>query len=185
MQKNFKNDLDTKYNDIFRNLYVQWKLQSKKKYEELQSNGLANSGVGSKTMYALMEELINKTICELQQLFINLPTTYNRKISLKELNEYKEKTLNNIEGHINSMEKELMQEYENKLLFIVEINQIFVNNLKGNSKNKIEKIFDEIVNLRKGKKMEGLVIFNIIFTILSFLIGIASLIVGIIGIVKK
>lgn len=185
MQKNFKKDLDTKYNDIFRNLYVQWKLQSKKKYEELQSNGLANSGVGSKTMYALMEELINKTICELQQLFINLPTTYNRKISLKELNEYKEKTLNNIEGHINSMEKELMHDYENKLLFIVETNQIFVNNLKGNSKNKIEKIFDEIVNLRKGKKIEGLVIFNIIFTILSFLIGIASLIVGIIGIVKK
>ena len=35
MQKNFKKDLDTKYNDIFRNLYVQWKLQSKKKYEEL------------------------------------------------------------------------------------------------------------------------------------------------------
>ena len=185
MQKNFKKDLDTKYNDIFRNLYVQWKLQSKKKYEELQSNGLANSGVGSKTMYTLMEELINKTICELQQLFINLPTTYNRKISLKELNEYKEKTLNNIEGHINSMEKELMHDYENKLLFIVETNQIFVNNLKGNSKNKIEKIFDEIVNLRKGKKIEGLVIFNIIFTILSFLIGIASLIVGIIGIVKK
>lgn len=185
MQKNFKKDLDTKYNDIFRNLYVQWKLQSKKKYEELQSNGLANSGVGSKTMYTLMEELINKTICELQQLFINLPTTYNRKISLKELNEYKEKTLNNIEGHINSMEKELMHDYENKLLFIVETNQIFVNNLKGNSKNKIKKIFDEIVNLRKGKKIEGLVIFNIIFTILSFLIGIASLIVGIIGIVKN
>lgn len=185
MQKNFKKDLDTKYNDIFRNLYVQWKLQSKKKYEELQSNGLANSGVGSKTMYTLMEELINKTICELQQLFINLPTTYNRKISLKELNEYKEKTLNNIEGHINSMEKELMHDYENKLLFIVETNQNFVNNLKSNSKNKIEKIFDEIVNLRKGKKIEGLVIFNIIFTILSFLIGIASLIVGIIGIVKK
>ena len=185
MQKNFKKDLDTKYNDIFRNLYVQWKLQSKKKYEELQSNGLANSGVGSKTMYTLMEELINKTICELQQLFINLPTTYNRKISLKELNEYKEKTLNNIEGHINSMEKELMHDYENKLLFIVETNQIFVNNLKSNSKNKIEKIFDEIVNLRKGKKIEGLVIFNIIFTILSFLIGIASLIVGIIGIVKN
>lgn len=83
------------------------------------------------------------------------------------------------------MEKELMHDYENKLLFIVETNQIFVNNLKSNSKNKIEKIFDEIVNLRKGKKIEGLVIFNIIFTILSFLIGIASLIVGIIGIVKK
>lgn len=33
MQKNFKDDLETKYNDIFRSLYVQCKLQSKKKYE--------------------------------------------------------------------------------------------------------------------------------------------------------
>lgn len=184
MQKNFKSDLDTKYNDIFRNLYVQWKLQSKKKYEELQSNGLANSGAGSKTMHALIEELINKAICDLQQLFNNLPTKYNRKISYKVLDEYKKKTINNIDGHINNMEKELKKEYENNLLFIAETNEIFLNNLKGNCKNKIEKIFDEITNLRKGKKIEGLVIFNIVFTILSFLIGIASFVVGIIGVVK-
>lgn len=97
MQKNFKNDLETKYNDIFRNLYVQWKLQCKKKFEELQSNGLANSGVASKFMYTLMEELINKAICDLQQLFNNLPTKYNRKISFKDLGEYKEKTINKID----------------------------------------------------------------------------------------
>ena len=76
MQKNFKDDLDTKYNEIFRNLYVQWKLQNKKRYEELQSKGLANSGAGSKSMYLLMEELANKAICDLQQLFNNLPTKY-------------------------------------------------------------------------------------------------------------
>lgn len=184
MQKNFKNDLETKYNDIFRNLYVQWKLQSKKKYEELQSNGLANSGVGSKSMYKVTEELINIAICDLQQLFNNLPTKYNRKISFKDLNEYKEKMINNIDGHINNMEKELKNEYKNDLLFTAETNEIFINNLKGNSKNKIDKLFDEITNMRKGKKIEGLVIFNIVFTILSFLIGIASLVVGIIGIIK-
>lgn len=184
MQKNLKNDLETKYNDIFRSLYVQWKLQSKKKYEELQSKGLANSGVESKSMYMLMEELINKVICDLQQLFNNLPTKYNRKISFKDLDEYKEKTISNIDGHINNMENELKDKYKNNMLFRNETNKTFLNNLKGNSKNKIDKLFDEITNLRKGKKIEGLVIFNIVFTILSFLIGIASLVVGIIGIVK-
>ncbi len=184
MQKNYKNDLETKYNDIFRNLYVQWKLQSKKKYEELQSNGLANSGAGSKSMYIVIEGLINNAICDLQQLFNNLPTKYNRKISFKNLDVYKEKTINNIDGHINNMEKELKDEYKNDLLLTAETNEIFLNNLKGNSKNKIDKLFDEITNLRKGKKIEGLVIFNIVFTILSFLIGIASLVVGIIGIIR-
>ena len=76
-----------------------------KKYEELQSNGLANSGVCLRSMYILMEELINKAICDLQQLFNNLPTNYNRKISFKDLDGYKEKTINNIDGHINNMEK--------------------------------------------------------------------------------
>ena len=51
MQKNFKNDLETKYNDIFRNLYVQWKLQCKKKFEELQSNGLANQDKDMKNFF--------------------------------------------------------------------------------------------------------------------------------------
>ena len=184
MQKNFKNDLETKYNDIFRNLYVQWKLQSKKKYEELQSNGLANSGVGAKNMYILMEELINKAIFDLQSLFNNLPTKYDRKISYKDLEEYKEKTISNIEGHINNMEKELKDENKKHLLYTAETNEIILNNLKNNSKNKIDKLFDEITNFSKGKKIEGLVIFNIVFTILSFIIGIASLVVGIIGVVK-
>jgi len=184
MQKNLKNDLETKYNEIFRNMYIQWKLQSKKKCEELQSNGLAGSGICSKIMYSLMEEIINETISDLQQLFNDLPTKYNRRISTKELNDYRKRTLKNIHGHIDSMKKELKDNYENKLFFITQTSEIFQNNLECNFKDKIEKLFDEIVNLRKGKKMEGLIIFNIVFTILNFLIGIASLIVGIIGIIK-
>lgn len=181
MQKNFKNDLGTKYSDIFRKLYVQWKLQSKKKYEELQSSGLVNSGGASKIIYVLMESLVDNTICDLQKLFDELPRKYNRKISFKELNAYKEKTMRNIEEHINSMEGELKSEYKNNLVFTAEYNEIFMNNLKENAKDKVEKLFDEINNFRKGKKVEGLVIFNIAFTALNFLIGIASLILEIIN----
>lgn len=180
MQGNFKNDLDTKYNGIFKDLYVQWKLQSKKKYEELSSKGLANSGVCLREKYKLMEKLINKAICNLQQLFNNLPTKYNRKISFKELEQYKERTIKNIDGHINNMEKGFGKEHKKDLLFTTGTNEIFLNNLKSNSKNEIDKLFNGIINLRKGKKIEKLVIFNIVFTILSFLIEIASLVVGIV-----
>lgn len=100
-------------------------------------------------MYMLMEELINKVICDLQQLFNNLPTKYNRKILFKDLDEYKEKTISNINGHINNMENELKDKYKNNMLFRNETNETFLNNLKGNSKNKIDKLFDEITNLRK------------------------------------
>ncbi len=174
MQKNFKNDLDLKYNDIFKNLYTQWKLQSKEKYEELASEGLSNSGIGSNAMYELIEKLINEVIYDLQQLFNNLLSKYNRKMSAEELDEYKEKTINNIEGHINDMEKELKNKYNNNSLFVTESNEVFLNNLKGNSKNKIEKLFDEINNLEKGKKVEV----NVVVAILSLFIGIASLIIA-------
>ena len=174
MQKNLKKDLEVKYIDIFKKLYTQWNLQAKKKYEELQNKGIANSGILVNAMYLKIEELINNAISEIQQLLVDLPNKYNRKLSFDELNEYKEKSIETIEGHINSMEKDVKEKYSKESLCIAESNIIFINNLKYNARNRIEKIFEEIVNLRKGKKVDWLVI-------LSFLITVAGLIVGIIA----
>ena len=174
MQKNLKKDLEVKYIDIFKKLYTQWNLQGKKKYEELQNKGIANSGILVNAMYLKIEELINNAISEIQQLLVDLPNKYNRKLSFDELNEYKEKSIETIEGHINSMEKDVKEKYSKESLCIAESNIIFINNLKYNARNRIEKNFEEIVNLRKGKKVDWLVI-------LSFLITVASLIVGIIA----
>ncbi len=184
MQKNFKKDFEDKYNDIFRNVYVQWKLQHKRKYEELQNKGLSNSGLVTKEMYNLIEQIINQSIVELQELFTTLPIKYNRKISLKDLEKYEEKTKNNINGHIDNMEKDIEKIYEGDKLFPEETNKIFLENIKNNSTLKVEKMCKEIINLRKGKKIEGLVVFNIFFTVLGFLVGVASLIVGILTICK-
>lgn len=184
MQKNFKKDFEDKYNDILKNLYVQWKLQHKRKYEELQDKGLSNSGLGTKEMYNLIEQIINQSIVELQELFTTLPIKYNRKISLKDLEKYEEKTKNNINGHIDNMEKDIEKIYEGDKLFPGDTNKIFLENIKNNSTLKIEKIFKEIINLRKGKKIKRLVIFDIFFTLLGFAVGIASLIVEILTISK-
>ncbi len=184
MQKNFKKDFEDKYNDIFRNVYVQWKLQLKRKYEELQDKGLSNGGLGTKEMYNLIEQIINQSILELQELFTTLPIKYNRKISLKDLEKYEEKTKNNINGHIDNMEKDIEKLYEGNKLFPEETNRIFLENIKNNSTLKVEKICQEIINLRQGKKIERLVVFNIFFTVLGFLVGVASLIVGILTICK-
>lgn len=128
MQKNFKKDIEDKYKDILKNLYVQWKLQHKRKYEE--------------------------------------------------------KTKNNINGHIDNMEKDIKKIYEGDKLFTGDTNKIFLENIKNNSTLKIEKIFKEIINLRKGKKIKKLVIFDIFFTLLGFTVGVASLIVEILTISK-
>lgn len=184
MQQNFREELETKYDDLYKNLYVQWKQQSKIKYEELQEKGLINSGIGIKELYKLIETLVNQTLNDLQSLFENIQISYNRKISLKDLEQYKEKSKKNINGHIEAMHKEIKEKYKNDKLLLTESNEIYIKNLKNNSNNKIDRIHNEIVNLRKGKKIEGLVIFNVVFTLLGFAVGVASLIVGIIALIK-
>ena len=82
------------------------------------------------------------------------------------------------------MEKDIEKIYEGDKLFPEETNRIFLENIKNNSTLKVEKMCKEIINLRKGKKIEGLVVFNIFFTVLGFLVGVASLIVGILTICK-
>jgi hypothetical protein len=184
MQQNFRKELETKYDDLYKTLYVQWKQQSKLKYEELQEKGLINSGIGIKELYKLIETLINQTLSNLQSLFENIQISYNRKISLKDLEQYKEKSKKNINEHIVAMHKEIKEKYKNDKLLLTESNEIYIKNLKNNSNNKIDRIHNEIVNLRKGKKIEGLVIFNVVFTLLGFVVGVASLIIGIIALIK-
>lgn len=184
MQQNFRKELETKYDDLYKTLYVQWKQQSKLKYEELQEKGLINSGIGIKELYKLIEALINQILIDLQSLFENIQISYNRKISLKDLEQYKEKSKKNINEHIVAMHKEIKEKYKNDKLLLTESNEIYIKNLKNNSNNKIDRIHNEIVNLRKGKKIEGLVIFNVVFTLLGFAVGVASLIIGIIALIK-
>lgn len=184
MQQNFSEELETKYDDLYKTLYVQWKQQSKLKYEELQEKGLKNSGIGIKELYKLIETLVNQTLNDLQGLFENIQISYNRKISLKDLEQYKEKSKKNINGHIAAMHKEIKEKYKKDKLLLTESNEIYIKNLKNNSNNKIDRIHNEIVNLRKGKKIEGLVIFNVVFTLLGFAVGVASLIIGIIALIK-
>ena len=107
MQQNFRKELETKYDDLYKTLYVKWKQQSKLKYEELQEKGLINSGIGIKELYKLIETLINQTLIDLQSLFENIQISYNRKISLKDLEQYKEKSKKNINEHIVAMHKEI------------------------------------------------------------------------------
>lgn len=184
MQENFKKDFEDKYNDIFKNVYVKWKLQHKGKYEELKDKGLQNSGIGTKEIYNLIEQIINQSILELKKLLTTLPIKYNRKISINDLKKYEERTKKNINGHIDNMEKDIEKLYEGDKLFPGETNRIFLENIKNNSTLKVEKIYQEIINLRKGKKIEKFVVFNMVFIVLGFLVGVANLIVGILTICK-
>lgn len=180
MQKNFKADLDSKYDEILRSLYVKWKKQFKFNEEQLAQNGLLKSGAGVNSFYNLIEKLVKETLENIKELFNKLPEKYNRKILESDMKKYQDKIINNIKGHISLMDKEINEYYKEDKLFSNESNKIRITNIEQNAENEIKRIFNEIENYRKGKKIEGLVIFNIFFTISSFFIGLVSLIISII-----
>lgn len=171
MQVNFKNEFEARYTEIFKRLYVEWKKHSKDKTKELQEKGIYNSGVGRKMMCELAETLIYDTIDEIQWLFETIQKEYNREIPLKDLEQLTNVLKESINGHIDIMNKDIMDGNDMRIESI----GIFINNLKQNSKIKLDRMYDRIVNLRKGKRIEKLIIINTI-------VGIVSLVVSIIGV---
>ena len=65
MQKVLKNEIDTRYKQILRNLSSNWKIELKNKYEELIGKGLHTSGRGIQTLYNLIEKSIYNSINKL------------------------------------------------------------------------------------------------------------------------
>lgn len=174
MKKTMENEIDKRYSEILRNLYVNWMLGLKNKNEELKSKGLDTSGVGIEIIYNLIEKLAFNTCENLDNMFEDIKKEFNTKIPLKVLKKYIDKSINSIFGHLNNMQEDIANKFGNDIL--VQSNESSINNIKGNVKAKLERIYDKNKNLQKFKKIEWLVIINTIATIGGFIISIIGLI---------
>lgn len=91
MQEAMKDELDARYGYILRSLSVNWKLESKSKYEELIREGLNTSGAGVESMYNLIEKLVFNSIGNLDNIINQISKEFNNVIHFKELkNTYKD-----------------------------------------------------------------------------------------------
>lgn len=173
MKESMQKEIDKRYEEIFRNLYVNWKFKFKNKKEELLSIGLNASGVGVTSMYDLIEKLIYDTIENLDKMFEDIKDEFKAKIPLKYIKQYLEKSEKAIYNHIAEMEKEILNQYDK--LFINESNNSKINNLKGNVKLRLERIYDRNKNLQEYRKVEWPVVIEIIIGIIGLILAIIAL----------
>lgn len=176
MQKVMKNEVDTRYNEILRNLYVNWKSQSKNKSVELKRTGLNTSGVGIKSMYDLIEKLIFDSIESLDNTINQISKDFNTVIPFKDLKKYVQAFEKAIYGHIDGMQKDIRDMFGEITPSCEASFENTICNIKGNAKSKLDRIYTKNKNLQKFKKIEWLVIFNTIVAILGLVVGIMSLV---------
>lgn len=174
MKQEMKKEINIRYTEIFKKLYLDWKIESEFKYKEITDRGLNKSGVGIKMMYDIIEKLTHKTIEELDNMFQDINREFKTDIPLKYLREYINDGEEAIHKHIKNMEQELTKKVEKRFTKDSSI-EIKINNLKQNAKIKMERIYDKNKNIHNFKKIEWLVIINTIATIGSFIIGIIGL----------
>jgi len=180
MQKVMKNEVDTRYNEILRNLYVHWKLESKKKYEELTEQGLNTSGIGVKSLYNLIEKLVFESIENLDNMINQIYKEFNAVIPFKELKKYIQGFEKSIYGHIDSMQKDIKDIFNTSAQLSEASSELKVNNIKGNTKAKLDRIYLKNKNLQKYKKIDWLVIINILTTVIGVSVAIISLLIQLI-----
>ena len=170
MNETIKKEIEKRYFDILQNLYLSWKLNLKDNKEKL-----VLSETGIRYIYDLIEKLVYQTIENLDKMFEDIKSEFKVKIPLKYLKQCLEKSTKSIYNYIDEMEKEILNQY-NKVLDI-ESNNCKINNLKGNVKSKLERIYDKNKNLEEFKRIEWLVIINTIATIGGFIVSIISLVI--------
>lgn len=173
MKKSMKKEIDKRYSEIFRKLNIDWKLELKRTQEELISKGLNTSGIGVKSFYDLIDKLVYDTIEMLDKMFDKIKEDFKSKIPLKDLKQYTQKSEENILANINEMEKEILSKVD--AILVNATNELRINNIKGNAKAKLERIYDKNKNLNNYKRIKWLVVINTVATIGGFILGIISL----------
>lgn len=175
MQKVMKDEVNERYSIILRNLNVNWKLELKNKSEELKRIGLNTSGVGIKSMYDLIEKLVYSSIENLDMEIKLISEEFNAVIPFKTLKHYIQKFEKAIYGHIDSMQEDIKNTFQPMTPSCETSFDTQIDNIKGNTKAKLDRIYSKNKNLQKFKKIEWLVLINTIIALGGLVVGIISL----------
>ena len=139
MQESMKKEINDRYHEILRKLYINWKFKSKSKYEELRRQGLDSSGHAITSMHDLIQALVYISIEDLDNMIKEISKEFNDKIPYKELKKY----INNFEealyGHVDSMEKDVEDKFRGLISICEPSLELWINNIKGNIKSKFKK----------------------------------------------
>ena len=152
MNNEIKSFIDDEYKNIYANLNVNWLKGFKRKIEEVSHKGLANSGVEQNILTNYAVELVNNVNEKIKDLLKDSQEKFNFVMQSNDIEDYINKSINNSNGHLEKMQKDLIDYFDNKKMPLAESCKIQLRNAKLNNKAALDKIKKEMILINKSKQ---------------------------------
>ncbi len=154
MRNEIKLFIDDEYKNIYASLNVNWLKGFKSKIEEISHQGLANSGVEQSILTNYAIELVNNVNEKIKNLLKDSQEKFNFVMQSNDIEDYINKSINNSNGYLEKMEKDLIDYFDKKKMPLVESCKMQLKNAKLNNKAALDKIKKEMILINKSKNVK-------------------------------
>ena len=126
--------------EIFKNLYIDYKIKLDEEYNKIVTKGLKTSGIAINIMHDEVEKLVCETTEKIDNLVSEINTIFEQ-ISSNDLKKY----IKEYKKNINGMENKILEKFKDDKLIDKENIKQKLNNIKENSNYKLNQIIYIIV----------------------------------------
>lgn len=182
MNNEIKLFIDDEYKSIYASLNFNWEKGFKFKIEEINHQGLANSGVEQSILTNYAIELVNNVNDRIKNLIKDSQEKFGFIMQSNEIEDYIKKSINNSNAYLEKMEKDLFDYFCKKKMPLVESCKMRLRNIKLNNKATLDKIKNEMILINKSKNIKKKVkfdkkdIINYVLVALGIIVSIFSII---------
>lgn len=168
--------MERELDDIFNALSAKVQTENKTQREILAEKGILNSGKVFEIERNIISTNIESVLIEISKKFNETSKEFNNKLNKKESEYFTDKIVSNLNGIIDTYYDEIKK--QNVQIMHDGIGEqlgIWKNSLKQNVLSKTKNIFEKMALLNSGKKIESMVMWGIILSVISVIEGAISI----------
>lgn len=173
--------MERELDDIFNALSTKVQTENKNQREILAEKGILNSGKVFEIERNIISTNIESVLIEISKKFNETSKEFNNKLNKKESEYFIDKIVSNLNGIIDTYYDEIKKQNV-QIMHDGSGEQlgIWKNSLKQNVLLKTKNIFEKMALLNSGKKIESMVMWGIILSVISVIEGAISIYIALV-----
>lgn len=162
--------------EIMNSLSASLKIENRNQRYEFEKKGILNNGVVFKLESGLISKKIEDSLEEINKKFNEVSKEFNNKLNKKENEYFINKIVSDLNGIIDTYYDEIKKQNEQIMHDGMEVQLgAWKNSLKQNVLGKTQNIFEKMSLLNSGKKLETMVLWGVILSVISVIEGAISI----------
>lgn len=162
--------------EIMNSLSASLKIENRNQRYEFERKGILNNGVVFKLESGLISKKIEDLLEEINKKFNEVSKEFNNKLDKKENEYFINKIVSVLNGIIDTYYDEIKKQNEQIMYDGMEEQLgIWKDSLKQNILSKTKNIFEKMALLNSGKKLEAMVLWGVILSVISVIEGAISI----------